>query len=176
MPLESEAVSGPVVVLLVDDEIQVLNLLRHCLLKQQVYQVLTASSGEEALAFSRNSCTRLDIVVTDIDMGKMSGIDLYQHLRRERPETAVLFMSGTSGRFREALPPGRLLTKPFSLQDFVSTVAEEVLKQKSKLWESCIDDTPERRATGWRPQQQAANPPTALTSSYPAQPPLPWLP
>ena len=122
MPQESDAVSGPLVVLLVDDEPQIRKLLRSCLLQQQVYRVFTASSGEEALDVSRQCDQKIDILITDIEMAKINGLALYQHIRGERPETAVLFISGTADG--QSLPGFPLLAKPFRLQDFVVAVAE----------------------------------------------------
>src|SRR5664279_878048 len=92
--------SRKVNVLLVDDERQIRNLLEKALMRSGSYHVLTASSGEDALDLSRNQTDNIDILVTDIDMGKMSGIELYGHIREERPETMVLFISGKGKFFR----------------------------------------------------------------------------
>lgn len=124
MPQKSDAVPGPLVILLVDDEPQVRDLLRKCLQKQQLYEVFTASSGEEALDVSRQCRKRIDILITDIDLGKMNGIDLYQHIRKERPETAILFISSRADKHRESFPECPMLAKPFHVRDFVATVAE----------------------------------------------------
>ncbi len=67
---------------------------------------------------------RIDILITDIDMGKMSGIDLYKELRQERPSIRVLFISGKAQGFRKALPDAPLLEKPFPLAKFISTVRD----------------------------------------------------
>ena len=91
-------------VLLVDDEPQLRKLLAYLLSRDQSYHVMTASSGEEALDLSRNRSEKIDILITDIDMGEMSGIELYTHIRDERPETGVLFISAIADRIRESLP------------------------------------------------------------------------
>jgi DNA-binding NarL/FixJ family response regulator len=48
------------------------------------------------LDLSRNHSDRIDILITDINMGGMSGIELQRRIREERPETAVYFCSGLS--------------------------------------------------------------------------------
>ena len=115
-------------VLLVDDEPQIRKLLANLLSRDQSYHVMTASSGEEALDLSRNRSEKIDILITDIDMGKMSGIELYSHIREERPETEVLFISAITHRIRESLP---VLQKPFMPQQFLAKVAEVLSMSES---------------------------------------------
>src|SRR6185369_9015397 len=96
-------------VLLVDDDPQLRTLLAKLLSRDQSYRVMTASSGEEALDLSRNRSEKIDILITDIDMGKMSGIELYRHIREERPDTGVLLMSAMVHDILEV----PMLQKPF---------------------------------------------------------------
>jgi two-component system, cell cycle sensor histidine kinase and response regulator CckA len=110
------------VVLLVDDEEPIRHLLQHVLERDGSFKTLTAQSGEEALAFSRQSTSKIDLLITDIDMGRMNGIELYKQLRKERPETAVLFISGKANGFRESLPDCPLLEKPFLPGAFLERV------------------------------------------------------
>ena len=111
-------------VLLVDDEPQIRALLVYLLIRDGGYHVMTASSGEEALELSRNRSEKIDILITDIDMGSMNGIGLYRHFREERPETAVLFISANGDNIRESLPECPVLEKPFLPRQFVAKVAE----------------------------------------------------
>jgi DNA-binding response OmpR family regulator len=110
--------------LLVDDEPAIQKLLAKVLCRDQSYHVMTASSAEEALALSRNRSERIDILITDIDMGDMSGIELYTHIRKERPETRVLFISAMAYGIGESLPDCPVLEKPFMPRQFVAKVAE----------------------------------------------------
>jgi two-component system cell cycle sensor histidine kinase/response regulator CckA len=130
MPNDIDAVSDAQIVLLVDDEPQIRTLLEHLLLKEERYQVLTAGSGEEALDVSRQCPDKIDLLITDIDMGKMNGIQLYRHIREERPDTAALFISGKADGFRDSLPQCPLLEKPFPLGKFVQTVQEVLARFK----------------------------------------------
>ena len=115
-------------VLLVDDNPQIRTLLSKLLSRDHSYHVITASSGEEALDLSRNRSERIDILITDIDMGKMSGIELYRHIREERPETGVLFISAMTHRIVESLP---VLQKPFLPRQFLEKVAEVLSTPKT---------------------------------------------
>jgi two-component system cell cycle sensor histidine kinase/response regulator CckA len=115
--------SAAVEVLLVEDEPLVRNLLALILMKYG-YHVVAASSGEDALNLSRNRLEKIDILVTDIEMPGMNGIKLYKQIREERPETAVLFISGRADCFLESLPESPFLKKPFGLRQFVEKVAE----------------------------------------------------
>jgi hypothetical protein len=62
-------------------------------------------------------------------MGAMSGIELYTHIHKERPETAVLFISGGAYRIGELLPQCSVLEKPFDARQFVARVAEVISMQ-----------------------------------------------
>ena len=117
-------------VLVVDDEPLVRNLLRTLLEKQRKYHVLTATSGEEALRLSRQSADSIDVLITDLDVGKMNGIQLYTQLAKERPGMAVLFVSADADVFRESYPNWPFLKKPFVPKDFV-TMLQEITRLSS---------------------------------------------
>src|SRR5258708_1035560 len=104
MPQEIGVDSSVVEVLLFDDHPQLRKLLVNLLSRDRSYHVVSASSGEEALEVSRNRSERIDLLITDIDLGEMSGIELYRHVRKERPETEVLFISALAHRIRDVLP------------------------------------------------------------------------
>jgi DNA-binding NtrC family response regulator len=133
MPQEVEEGVSRDVVLLVDDDPQLRKLLALLLMKDGSYHVLTASNGEEALDLSRHRPEKIDILITDIDMGAMNGIDLYGHIQQDRPEIAVLFISGKADDFRKSIPECPLLEKPFRLQQFLATVAEVSQQLKTKI-------------------------------------------
>jgi CheY-like chemotaxis protein len=82
-------------------------LLRNLLQRDGGFNITQASSGEEALELSRNLCGRIGILITDIDIEGMSGIELYTRIREERPETAVLFISANVDCILQSLPECR---------------------------------------------------------------------
>jgi CheY-like chemotaxis protein len=80
-------------VLLVEDSDVVRNLVA-TMLKGGGLTVLQASGGEEALALARRGDAPIDILLTDIVMPGMTGVELADRLERERPDVRILFMTG----------------------------------------------------------------------------------
>src|ERR1017187_7462313 len=81
------------VVLLVDDDVAV-QLFIWKLLNTDGFTVLTADDGTYALAASRNYPGTIDLVLSDVEMPRMDGLELCRNLTNERPEIKVLMMSG----------------------------------------------------------------------------------
>src|SRR6266704_2009331 len=81
------------VVLLADDEPLVRNLVG-AVLSDAGYRVLDAADGEQALEVSRQFAGSIHLLVTDITMPRMNGIELSMRLASERPGIKVLMMSG----------------------------------------------------------------------------------
>ena len=77
--------------LLIDDE-EVIHKSVGGFLKKMEYQVFKALDGEEGLAIFRNE--PIDIVISDIRMPRMDGIDLLEALNKEGRETEVILMTG----------------------------------------------------------------------------------
>src|SRR5690349_11197293 len=87
-PLES----GKPRVLIIDDEEQIRNLLTDLL--GTLYDCCTAGSAEEALAAL--SQDPFDLVISDIDMGRMSGLELVPRVHSLSPDTVVVMISGNN--------------------------------------------------------------------------------
>jgi PAS domain S-box-containing protein len=84
---------GHETVLLVDDEEDVRTVLCDSLAAQG-YNVLSAGSGQEALAVASKHAGKIDVLITDTIMPGMDGPKLAKALREARPETKVLYISG----------------------------------------------------------------------------------
>ena len=85
---------GNETILVVEDEESLLYFVAH-LLQRQGYQVLQATSGEQAFEVWANRRADIDLVFTDIVMpGGISGLELAERLRAEDPGVKVLFTSG----------------------------------------------------------------------------------
>jgi len=117
----------PRTVLLVEDEPAVLAAAQMALVREG-YRVLTASSAEEALTLSAGHRGRIDLLITDVVMPGLNGVDLAERLVNERPELAVLLISGYADRVLNqrgvATTAHPLLRKPFAPGDLLGSVGE----------------------------------------------------
>ena len=117
-------------VLVVDDEEDMLWMLQRNLNKgMEDVEILAAKSGEEALAIL--SDTPADLVITDINMPGMNGLDLLIEINNRFPETGVIIMTAypSNAYENEAMMSGslRFIEKPFDIND-VRAIVKEALK------------------------------------------------
>lgn len=85
--------SGTETLLIVENEPAIRNLLQMALRKNG-YTVLAAESAREALEIVRGHTGAIDLLITDVVMPDMNGLELVRALATIRPETRTLFMSG----------------------------------------------------------------------------------
>lgn len=117
---------GRETILLVEDEETVRRVTRR-LLQRLGYTVLVAASAEEALVIHQSEGDRLDLVLTDVVMPGLTGIELAQRLRERAPGLPILFTSGYTSRELGSdphRPPAPFLPKPFSVEDLAARVRE----------------------------------------------------
>jgi DNA-binding response OmpR family regulator len=81
------------IILVADDEVMIRNLVT-LLLQGHGYVVLSASDGQEGLELSRKYPGTIDLVITDVEMPRLNGMNLCAHLLEERPGIKVIVMSG----------------------------------------------------------------------------------
>jgi DNA-binding response OmpR family regulator len=102
-------------------------VLRRCLTRDG-YKVLIAEDGPRALALAHNETNTIDLLITDVVMPGMSGIELARQLLATRPALGVLFISGFT--FEELVPATSLgagtayLPKPFETKVLSGKVRE----------------------------------------------------
>ena len=106
-------------VLLVEDDAMLRGILAEAL-AQEGFAVLTAEDGEQAFAIASTVAGRLDLVVTDVLLPVMDGLELAAHLACLEPPPAVLFISGIATH-RDV--PAPVLAKPFGPTAFLEQVA-----------------------------------------------------
>ena len=113
--------------MLVEDETGVRELASE-FLKAGGYTVLEAQNGDEALKCAMNCGETIQLLLTDMVMPRMSGIELASRLAKWKPELRVIFMTGYSEfseRNNETVPSeGALLQKPFSRATLLGKVRE----------------------------------------------------
>jgi len=111
--------------LLVEDDYSTREALK-TLLADSNYHVLTAANGQEALDIYEQQAEKIAMVVSDMVMPVMGGVDLYQNLMERWPEVKMLFITGhpVKGQDQTLLESGNVhwLQKPFSVGVFNQTV------------------------------------------------------
>ncbi|MBI1177641.1 response regulator [bacterium] len=107
---------GTETVLLAEDEEAVRALMRRTL-EDKGYRVIEAGNGDDALHQNANYAGKIDLLVTDVVMPRMSGFKLAKRIRQSRPDIKTLYVSGYAytGRHEgETISPETFLAKPFS--------------------------------------------------------------
>lgn len=109
-------------ILLAEDEQAMREHLTRALEKAN-YEVVAVDRGTAAVPLLEEQ--KFDLLLTDIVMPEMDGIELAQHCAAVCPETQVMFITGFSGvtlRAGQSVPKAKILSKPFHLRDLVLEV------------------------------------------------------
>jgi DNA-binding NtrC family response regulator len=118
-------------ILLVDDELVIRRVLSREL-RAENFSVTAVSSGSEAISALRN--TLYDVVITDLTMEGIAGVDILKATRRVSPQTAVIIITGynASKPAREAIRLGAddLLVKPFEVEELIFSIQACLEKRK----------------------------------------------
>ena len=116
--------------LVVDDERSNLQSIRKIFVRDGL-AVLTAATGEEALDLLRER--RINVLLTDLRLPKLSGVDLLKHSRTLSPETEVILMTayGTVETAVTAMKEGAYdyITKPFKRAQILRIVHQALERQ-----------------------------------------------
>ncbi len=124
-------VMGNESILLVDDEQRILTVGRE-ICKALGYRVITAGSGQEALAVYAEKKDEINLVVLDMIMPGMNGLDTFMALKKQDPGVKVLLSTGYAidDKAQEMLKQGCLgyILKPYSVIDFSHKI-REILEQ-----------------------------------------------
>ncbi len=115
-------------ILVIDDE-QALRRSVVKILEREGHEVLDAADGKVGMRLLREQ--RPDLVISDLFMPEMDGVELLRQLRRESPELRVVAMSGGAydGQIElldvaTGLGAAAVLRKPFELEELVSIVSD----------------------------------------------------
>jgi PAS domain S-box-containing protein len=88
-----KAVGGSETVLLVEDNTMVRQLVAEGL-RSSGYNVLMAEDGADAVRLAEQDSQRIDLLITDVVMPEMSGVQVAEAIRARRPRLCVIYMSG----------------------------------------------------------------------------------
>jgi response regulator RpfG family c-di-GMP phosphodiesterase len=135
--------------LIVDDEAEIRNVL--CELLSHEYECAAASSAEEALEILRAGAFHL--IISDITMSGMSGLEMMPHVFESSPETVVVMISGmqTIESAIEALRVGAFdyIMKPFDLRQVEAAVRRALehyeLRAAKRRYENHLEELVEQR-------------------------------
>ena len=116
-------------ILLVEDE-ELLRAGVQEVLEIQGYKVITAPDGEQALACL--AAQTIDLIITDLVMPKMDGVDFVKQLRKIKPDLPVIVVSGSTRNIMQRYGidsiqvPGAnaSLPKPFKSVDLIEQVRQ----------------------------------------------------
>jgi DNA-binding NtrC family response regulator len=112
---------------IIDDEAAILDLMSK-LCRNAGHEVEAFQTGTSAIAALRQSAP--DLVIVDLHIGDINGLELIQHCREQHPDTAVIMVTG-HGSVETAVEAMRLgafdyLTKPFDLSDLLKAVNQSL--------------------------------------------------
>ncbi|HPI91590.1 MAG TPA: sigma-54 dependent transcriptional regulator [Deltaproteobacteria bacterium] len=117
-------------ILVVDDEIGIRQSLKK-ILEKEGYEVLTASDGEEAFKVIRSDS--IDLLISDIRMAGMDGLELLKVCKSVSPYTEVIMITGYASvdTAVDSMKQGAYdyITKPFKKADIVKAVQKAIEKQ-----------------------------------------------
>lgn len=81
------------IILVVDDNLDILSFVTDCIAKMG-QEVISAANGEEAVEIIKNHKVGVDLLISDIVMPGMNGIELANELTTNAPAAKIIFMSG----------------------------------------------------------------------------------
>jgi DNA-binding NtrC family response regulator len=117
-------------ILVVDDEAGPRESLRMIL--KPIYEVYTAADGKEALRLI--DAKNIDVVTLDLRMPGPSGIDVLKEIKKLRPSTEVIIITGygTLTNAQEAIRfgAGDFISKPFNVADVISIVGKSFERRR----------------------------------------------
>ena len=111
---------GAGAILVADDEDIVRNVMVQ-MLKKMGYEVFAVDNGADAIDVFRDNQNRIDLVIFDLTMPRMGGVELYEHIRGINPGIKTMLTSGQDAspdidQLRQA-GVSAFIHKPFTLRD-----------------------------------------------------------
>lgn len=121
-------------ILLVDDDRNILFLLSEAL-KRENYQLTTANGGEKALVILKDRY--FDLIISDLQMPKVDGIEVLQAGKQKNPDTEVLIVTGY-GSIKSAVNAMKMgafeyLSKPVDVEELRLKVAQALKHKELKI-------------------------------------------
>jgi CheY-like chemotaxis protein len=138
--IHRSTLNGHETILLVDDSAPLRKLMLE-LLYRRGYSVLQAGDGVSALEVSRKHPGVIHLLITDMVMPRMGGIELARCIVQERPDIALIFVTGYAADAcaMPHYPPGRIaiIEKPYKAETLLHTVRLMLDKMEVALRGAC---------------------------------------
>ncbi len=130
-PKKEKIDKGNFKILIVDDEESLVELLTEFLNYEGLNNISTAKDGEKAINLIKKN--QYNLIITDIRMPKVSGIELYRWLKSEKKDVDVIFITAeiSSEELNKIINNDKIpiLQKPFSLMEFTGLIYEFISKK-----------------------------------------------
>ncbi len=131
--LLSELPNGSGKILLVEDE-HIVRRLSLTILESCGYEVIEARNGKKALEICRKHNFEFDLLITDLVMPEMGGIELAQIISESAPEMQILFTSGYIEDYKNKIPiidgQTAFIQKPFTPETLIGNAKDLISKRK----------------------------------------------
>lgn len=118
-------------ILVVDDEVNILQAAQR-ILENHNYRVLTANNGIEAIARYVEHKQEIQVVLMDMMMPEMDGVNAIQALRKINPQVKIVAVSGLASGYQkkaQSLGIDTFLSKPFSAAELLQSIQTAISKQ-----------------------------------------------
>jgi DNA-binding response OmpR family regulator len=99
-------------------------------LSEEGYDVCQTSDGAEAISVLQT--TRFDLVLADIMMPRVDGVELLVQMRRIAPETAVVLMTGYYAGDGEMIGADGFIAKPFLFKDLLYKIKQVLERRRNE--------------------------------------------
>ncbi len=116
--------SANATILIAEDDAEVRKFVA-TILQDRGFKLILAENAKQALHRARDFEGEIDVLLTDVEMGKLDGFDLRERLLQERPKVKVVVMSGKLDEDFEAVD-FPLLLKPFSRQQLITIIESQL--------------------------------------------------
>jgi len=114
-------------ILLIDDEEMVINI-SEMMLKKLGYKVLKAHNGYEGLQLFKENKSKIDFIISDLEMPEMNGKEVMHKLREIDPQIKIMLSSGalTDADAKEFMNKGfnGFIKKPYNMNTLCAKIAE----------------------------------------------------
>jgi len=121
VPQQASASKGTILV--VDDEASIRSLIVS-VLRREGFSLLQAANGADALELCVLTPRKVDLMITDLTMPLMNGIELARKVLTVKPEMRVILLSGRSSETLRKVRGVNVFPKPFTIKGLLTKITE----------------------------------------------------